>query len=1733
MAVEGSEQDKLSGAGKAPSTPRSLSSQCVCIDLEVGRQDGRIFHLAAVRGDTERAFVHRVGSDGPLDDALTQLDAFAEGAGFVLGHNVIAFDLPHLAAMRPDLRLLALPPLDTLRLNPLAFPKNPYHRLVKHYQDGQLNRVRRSDPELDARLALALFGQQQRALAALCEIQPDLLAAWHGLVGGEQIGQRAFDALFVDVRGAPRPDAAATRAHLNTFLARAGGCSRAIEQLGADPADAWPLAYALAWLSVAGGNSVAAPWVTHQFPRAGEIVRALRDRACTDPACPWCRERHDATRELTRWFRLDAFRPEPRGADGRPLQQAIVEAAMAGDHVLGILPTGTGKSLCYQLPALSRYEKTGALTVVISPLVALMADQVAGMEARGIGSAAAVNGLLSMPERADVLERLRLGNIAILLVSPEQLRSRALRRALAQREIGAWVMDEAHCLSKWGHDFRPDYRYVGRFIRERAGAGSNITPLPPLLCLTATAKPDVVDDITAYFAQYLGVPLAVFDGGANRSNLDFAVVPTDAAAKFDHVHQLLAHDLSADAGGGAIVYCSSQARTEQLAAFLREKGWSAEHFHAGVPGTTKKDRQQRFIAGALRVIVATNAFGMGIDKPDVRLVVHADVPGSLENYLQEAGRAGRDQAAARCVLLYANDDVERQFSLSARSRLTQREIVAILKSLRGIDRRKRLGGEVVVTAGEILLEERDGEFQRDRQTDDTRVRTAVAWLEEARLLTREENVVQMFPSSLRVSSVVQAREKLRAAGLSPARWPTFEAIVATLLHADPDEGVSTDELMLVTRLEREALMTVLLDLERFGLASNDLVLTAFVHRGVERSSLRRFEEASKLEAALVALLREEAPDASLGEALPLYLRSVTQRLKDEGLREALPERVWRILRSLANDGRTDDGGRTSLDLRRIDAETLRVTLQRAWSAIATTAQMRRDAAGLLLAHLLARLPEGVHGTDLLVSTTMGELLHALHADLALAATMREPQKLLDHALMWLHEQEAIRLNKGLAVFRPAMTIRLGEEPRNFAKTDFEPLAMHYRELVLQIHVMAEYAQRGLEAMADALQLTMDYFTLQRDAFTERWLPQRDKELARETTPQSWRAIVEALRNPVQQRIVADDRERSNVLLLAGPGSGKTRVLVHRIAWLVRVRREDARGIVALAYNRHAAVQIRRRLHELIGDDANGVLVLTCHALAMRLTGASFERRDGAAGKIDFDALLAEAADLLEGRGLLPEEADEQRARLLAGFRWMLVDEYQDIGPGEYRLIAALAGRTLADADAKLGLFAVGDDDQNLYAFKGASVEFIRRFEADYAAKPTFMVENHRSTAHIVAAANRLIAAAPERLKSAHPIEVDRARRNHPGGGAWAKRDPVARGRVQWLPEADDPIAQAVRAIDELRRLAALDAGWDWSRCAVIASQWKRLEPVRAVAELHGIAVQMADEDPPPLMRLRETRALLAWLDQRGAALVDAPTIATWIAAQPGNPWWALLAEAVDDYAAETAGSELPRAQFIEALVDFGRDQRRRQRGLLLLTAHRAKGLEFDHVVVLDGHWDRAGSDGADAQAPRRAFYVAMTRARQTLALGRLRGRSRWLADLPASDAVLLRPSAPPPALAPELMQQHLRLTLTDVDLSCAGRRPTGDAIHAHIAALAVGDPLQLRLRDDKWEVLDRSGVVVGRLARSFGVPADRIVLRASVCAVVVWRRADQTPEWIDTVRCETWEVVLADLVLAPVGQGAI
>ena len=256
------------------------------------------------------------------------------------------------------------------------------------------------------------------------------------------------------------------------------------------------------------------------------------------------------------------------------------------------------------------YWRAGQLTVIVSPLQSLMKDQVDNLVTAGVTCAVTTNGLLTPLERRAALDKIRLGDAGIVLVSPEQFRSRTFAEAIRMREIATWVFDEAHCLSKWGHDFRTDYLYVSRFIREHFGAQR-----APVACFTATAKPDVIDDLCEHFSEGLGLKLERFLGGHERENLSYLVVAASKAQKAQRIVELLRHELKD--GGAAVVFCATRKTAQTMSELVTAAGTPCGCFHGGLESETKKDIQQRFMQGELAVIAATNAFGMGVDKPDI------------------------------------------------------------------------------------------------------------------------------------------------------------------------------------------------------------------------------------------------------------------------------------------------------------------------------------------------------------------------------------------------------------------------------------------------------------------------------------------------------------------------------------------------------------------------------------------------------------------------------------------------------------------------------------------------------------------------------------------------------------------------------------------------------------------------------------------------------------------------------------------------------------------------------------------------------------------------------------------------------------------------------------------------------------------------------------------------------------------------------------------------------------
>jgi ATP-dependent DNA helicase RecQ len=317
-------------------------------------------------------------------------------------------------------------------------------------------------------------------------------------------------------------------------------------------------------------------------------------------------------------------------------QEPVVRALLDGRSALAVFPTGGGKSLCYQLPALL----LDGLTLVVSPLIALMRDQVDALTAKGI-SAARLDSTLDAEQTRDVYERLDAGTLKLLYVAPERFANDAFRQRLKRLPIQLAAIDEAHCISEWGHNFRPDYLKLAKICRR--------LKIPRVLCLTATATPKVARDIRKAFriATADHVQLSF-----HRANLDLRVTPCTASER----KSLLLEKLTA-IDGPAVVYVTRQETAEEVATFLAKNGLSVRAYHAGLPAEFRADAQSSFMAGDTRIIVATIAFGMGIDKSNIRAVFHYNLPKSLENHTQEIGRAGRDGLPAICEMLACGDDL--------------------------------------------------------------------------------------------------------------------------------------------------------------------------------------------------------------------------------------------------------------------------------------------------------------------------------------------------------------------------------------------------------------------------------------------------------------------------------------------------------------------------------------------------------------------------------------------------------------------------------------------------------------------------------------------------------------------------------------------------------------------------------------------------------------------------------------------------------------------------------------------------------------------------------------------------------------------------------------------------------------------------------------------------------------------------------------------------------------------
>jgi ATP-dependent DNA helicase RecQ len=1671
-----------------------------------------------------------------LKTALVDLSEFSEGADYILGHNIVNHDLPIARDAFPAAGFLNLPVLDTLFLSPLAFPENPYHKLVKDYK---LVKNSKNDPVADARLARVVFEDQLAAFLLLRQTEPGLIAffafafenAFFGSEKSELSG--VFDLFhFMSEKVPDRQEAK------NIFqnLSKEKVCRAALEKVWEDfsgrPAGRPVLAYVLSWIRVSGGNSIIPPWVRHEFPQIRAIVRQLR-YSCKDKDCRFCREHNDSEKLLKKYFGFEAYRTL---ADGRQLQKQIIDSSLKGSSLLGILPTGGGKSVCYQIPALHRHERLGELTIVISPLKALMKDQVDNLNrAVGTQTAALINGSLTLPERGAIMEKVRLGDIGILYLSPEQMRNFSVARLIQSRDVGCWVFDEAHCLSKWGHDFRPDYLHVSEFIAAYSKACSR----PPLVgAFTATAKKDVIEEILSHFAEKLSLDLDCFIGGVQRENLNFQVWPVTKNEKDDVIFNCLKDSLSSKSGG-AIVYCSTRRNTKELSRFLNEKGILCEAFHAGRSEPDKRNIQDDFVKGKIPVICATNAFGMGIDKKDIRLVIHADIPGSLENYLQEAGRAGRDMEPSDCILLYEQEDIENQFSLNAYSKLSIKDIKKILAIL------KKKGAktpEIIITPAEIMRLI----GYRDSGASDTRARAGISWLERKGFVERSFNHTLFFKGTPAVKNMEEAARKIETLNLSRVMKAVFTTILNFLFNAEPNTLVSADEIcsslgrikdLPETYLDSRYVITLLSDMADAGLIREGVVMTAFVRPRGKDSAPKILEYLSDVEKQMIHVMEEMAPDSGLSpdRADILNLRLMSQRLKNSGFENINSDTVERILRSLADD-KGESLGKSLKIIGRKGSDLLHVYVKFPWQEIKKRMELRHHTSRVILETIISCLPVKLRKgqAQVLAQFFLTDIMGAMQTDVFLSGFRGDKRSLVETSLLYLHDVKIITLQNGLGVFRQAMTLRMlpGTQKRQYTQGDYEPLSHHYAQKNVQVHVMEKFARLGLEKIKTALNFVSDYFSSSHDSFIAQYFPGEKKIIRTAMTAQAYKKIIQSLENSVQEAIVAAPPEK-NILVLAGPGSGKTKTIVHRCAWLIKAKSIDPSSILVLCFNHQAMLELRKRIRQLAGRSADSVTAMTYHGFAMRLTGRSFLENSfyGRSGDSiqNFDGIIDEAIDILGGNkeiaGIDPSEAREY---FLAGYRYILVDEYQDIDQRQYRFISALTGRLEQDYDSRISIMAVGDDDQSIYGFRDANVVFIKKFKEDYDAASFFLMDNYRSSYPIIQVSASFIALNKNRMKKDQPCRINQKRKF-----LEVMPENMAKDALVQIVHVQDVASQAVFVAEKIKQILKDNPKTRPDDFAVISRQgifFSYLVAMRmALAKAHiDFCYSMKNNSGFPVFRIREIQAFLQYLDEWKNISLRPCDLKHKILDRfdRKNTWTNQIEQILESWCRINSDIKISVARAKDFALETLLEERREHKtgnGVFMGTVHSVKGMEFPFVFILDGGWQPN-----NMEEERRLFYVGMTRAEKSLFLCLLAGSSNpHIRSLIGNCFVYERTAGQSgiPGFYDDLTVSTLGME--DLYLNYPGFFPDGHKIHRALADLETGNKVSLKELKGRVYILDSKEQIVASLSKKGSIKYKdhtQDILNARVLGMIKRRHQDDDAKDYKAVRKKSWDLPIVEIL---------
>lgn len=1582
----------------------------VFIDTEVSINSNKIQDIGAIKNNGETFH----------SNSIKDFFLFIKGEKYICGHNILRHDIKYLQEENQDFKFNTLRIIDTLYLSPLLFPAKPYHHLVK---DDKLQTEELNNPLNDAIKARDLFLDEVNAFNRL---EKDIRDIFYSLLKPTDEFKSFFDILDY------KPDSPDDIERLisKSFSGKICSNARIEDFITNAPVE---LGYCLALVNSNDRYSITPPWVLMNYPYVEWIMSRLRNKPC-QKECEYCTRSINPYAGLEHFFRFKSFRK----FGSEPLQEKAVRAALDDKSILVIFPTGGGKSLSFQLPALMSGENTKGLTVVISPLQSLMKDQVDNLEKIGITDVVTINGLLDPIERSKAIERVEEGIASILYIAPESLRSKTIEKLLLGRHIVRFVIDEAHCFSSWGHDFRVDYLYIGDFIKS-IQEKKNLQYVIPVSCFTATAKPKVVEDICDYFKAKLSLSLEVIRTRQTRTNLQYRIfeVP-DKEARYNRLRDLLE---SKDCP--TIVYVSRTRTAFDLAARLTRDGYSAKPYHGKMEVREKTRNQNAFIAGEVRVIVATSAFCMGVDKKDIGMIIHYEISDSLENYVQEAGRAGRDEnIMADCYVLYNDEDLNKHFTLLNQTKLTLKEIKQVWRAIKELTRfRANLSNSALEIARKAGWDDSISEIEM-------RVTTAISALEEAGYLKRGQNTPRIFASSIRAKNAQEAIDKINQSDRFTEKQKILAVRIIKKLISGRSRKKSNEEIP-ETRIDyisdqlgivREEVIDVitLLRLEKILDDSRDL--QAYIKRTLTLNRSRQIAESyQKIERSFLKQL-EEGHET-------YHIKEINERAIEEGCHDATPQKIRTVLNFWAIKNWIKC---KNLDYSRHHIDIL-CTYSR--SALAEKLKKRHTLTRFIIDYLFEKCEETKDAAEeILVEFSVLELKEAFETGNDLFRHQISIEDVED-ALFFLSRTEAIRIEGGFLVIYNKLSIEKLEfnAKSQYKREDYRKLEQFYENKVQQIHIVGEYARKLIEDYKGALQFTEDYFSLNYFSFLRKYFKEeRIRDLSRNLTPAKFNQLFGSL-SATQLKII-NDKESRYILVAAGPGSGKTKVLVHKLASLLLMEDIKHEQLLMLTFSRAAASEFKKRLLALYGNAANYVEIKTFHSYCFDLLGkvGSLEKSEN---------IIARAVEMIRNREVEPSRISKMV---------LVVDEAQDIAQDEFNLI-----KTLIDENEDMRVVLVGDDDQNIFTFRGADSGYMELFCSGLNAKKYELSQNFRSGPNLVSFSNQLAETLSHRLKSMPVVSCQ----TRPGTLKLVRH---------YSRNLEIPLTNEI-----------INTHLSGTTCVLTHSNREALN-ITGLLIRNGLPAKLIQtNDGFNLYNLLEIRFFLDTLK----GICDSPLISSeeWSKSKkvlsekfPESTKLEICMNLIQDFEATN-----PKAKYFSDLEVFIRESnledfiKKEGETIFVSTIHKAKGKEFDNVFILLEDFDLSDDNN------KRELYVAITRAKENLCIHH---NNSFLASLGVKDMISLTDEAdyPPPH------ELNIHLTFSDVNLGFFEYRQT------QIARLVSG--ATLKVREEGCET--PSGATVLKFSRKFLETIYKLAEQgykphtAKINFMVYWKDPEKNDEFV-------------------------